>query len=200
MEIFYGIGLPFLGTSLGAACVFFMKKALKGSVQCKLMGFAVGIMMAASIWSLLIPAIDQSASMGRLSFAPAVVGFWCGILFLILINHVVPHLHRKSGQIEGPKAQLQRTTMMLLAVTIHNIPEGMAVGAVEPVGAALTIFAAQSIVPAMPYLLSFAAGAMLYVVVKELIPEIAQSQHSNSGTLCFAAGFSVMMILDVALG
>ena len=258
MEIFYGIGLPFLGTSLGAACVFFMKKALKGSVQCKLMGFAAGIMMAASIWSLLIPAMDQSASMGRLSFVPAAIGFWCGILFLMLINHVVPHLHRKSGQIEGPKAPLQRTTMMLLAVTIHNIPEGMAVGAVyagwlsgqaqitaagalalalgiaiqnfpegaiismplraegmskgkafwggvlsgavEPVGAVLTIFAAQSIVPAMPYLLSFAAGAMLYVVVKELIPEIAQNRHSNLGTLCFAAGFSVMMILDVALG
>ena len=210
------------------------------------------------MWSLLIPAMEQSAGMGRLSFVPAVVGFWIGILFLLGLDHIVPHLHAKSGQTEGPKSQLRRTTMMVLAVTLHNIPEGMAVGVVyagylsgsaqitaagalalslgiaiqnfpegaiismplraegmkkgkafcggvlsgvvEPIGAVLTILAAQLVVPALPYLLSFAAGAMLYVVVEELIPEMSQGSHSNIGTLFFAVGFSIMMMLDVALG
>ena len=258
MNVFYGILIPFLGTSLGAACVFFMKKSLSDSVQRSLTGFAAGVMVAASVWSLLIPAMEQSAAMGRLSFLPATIGFWIGVLFLLTLDHVIPHLHRNSAQAEGPKSQLQRTTMMVLAVTLHNIPEGMAVGvvyagylsgsaqitaagalalslgiaiqnfpegaiismplraegmqkpqaffsgvlsgAVEPIGAVLTILAAQLIVPLLPYLLSFAAGAMLYVVVEELIPEMSQGTHSNIGTIFFAVGFSAMMVLDVALG
>ena len=258
MEAFWGILIPFLGTSLGAACVFFMKKTLSDMVQRALTGFAAGVMVAASVWSLLIPAMEQSAGMGKLSFVPAVAGFWIGILFLLGLDHIVPHLHVKSGQTEGPKSQLRRTTMMVLAVTLHNIPEGMAVGVVyagylagdgqitmmgalalslgiaiqnfpegaiismplraegmkkgkafcggvlsgvvEPIGAMLTILAAQLVVPALPYLLSFAAGAMLYVVVEELIPEMSQGSHSNIGTLFFAVGFSIMMMLDVALG
>ena len=258
MEAFWGILIPFLGTSLGAACVFFMKKNLGDMVQRSLTGFAAGVMVAASVWSLLIPAMEQAAGMGKLSFVPAVVGFWIGILFLLGLDHIVPHLHVKSGQTEGPKSQLRRTTMMVLAVTLHNIPEGMAVGVVyagylsgsaqitaagalalslgiaiqnfpegaiismplraegmkkgkafcggvlsgvvEPIGAMLTILAAQLVVPALPYLLSFAAGAMLYVVVEELIPEMSQGSHSNIGTLFFAVGFSIMMMLDVALG
>lgn len=258
MEAFWGILIPFLGTSLGAACVFFMKKTLSDMVQRALTGFAAGVMVAASVWSLLIPAMEQSAGMGKLSFVPAVAGFWIGILFLLGLDHIVPHLHAKSGQTEGPKSQLRRTTMMVLAVTLHNIPEGMAVGVVyagylsgsaqitaagalalslgiaiqnfpegaiismplraegmkkgkafcggvlsgvvEPIGAMLTILAAQLVVPALPYLLSFAAGAMLYVVVEELIPEMSQGSHSNIGTLFFAVGFSIMMMLDVALG
>ena len=258
MEAFWGILIPFLGTSLGAACVFFMKKTLSDMVQRALTGFAAGVMVAASVWSLLIPAMEQSAGMGKLSFVPAVVGFWIGILFLLGLDHIVPHLHVKSGQTEGPKSKLRRTTMMVLAVTLHNIPESMAVGVVyagylsgsaqitaagalalslgiaiqnfpegaiismplraegmkkgkafcggvlsgvvEPIGAVLTILAAQLVVPALPYLLSFAAGAMLYVVVEELIPEMSQGSHSNIGTLFFAVGFSIMMMLDVALG
>ena len=258
MEAFYGILIPFLGTSLGAACVFFMKRALSDRLQRILTGFAAGVMVAASVWSLLIPAIEQSSSLGRLAFFPAFAGFWLGILFLLALDHLVPHLHAKSGQAEGPKSQLQRTTMMVLAVTLHNIPEGMAVGVVyagflsggsqitaaaalalslgiaiqnfpegaiismplraegmkksrafccgvlsgvvEPIGAVLTILAARLIVPALPYLLSFAAGAMLYVVVEELIPEMSQGTHSNIGTVFFAVGFSIMMMLDVALG
>lgn len=258
MEAFWGILIPFLGTSLGAACVFFMKRTLSDMVQRSLTGFAAGVMVAASVWSLLIPAMEQAAGMGKLSFVPAVAGFWIGILFLLGLDHIVPHLHVKSGQTEGPKSQLRRTTMMVLAVTLHNIPEGMAVGVVyagylsgsaqitaagalalslgiaiqnfpegaiismplraegmkkgkafcggvlsgvvEPIGAVLTILAAQLVVPALPYLLSFAAGAMLYVVVEELIPEMSQGSHSNIGTLFFAVGFSIMMMLDVALG
>ena len=258
MEAFYGILIPFLGTSLGAACVFFLKKTLSDAVQRALTGFAAGVMVAASVWSLLIPAIEQSAALSRWSFLPAVLGFWVGILFLLALDHIIPHLHAKSGQAEGPKSRLQRTTMMVLAVTLHNIPEGMAVGVVyagylsgqaqitvagalalslgiaiqnfpegaiismplraegqrkgnaflggvlsgvvEPIGAVLTIIATQFIVPALPYLLSFAAGAMLYVVVEELIPVMSQGQHSNLGTVFFAAGFSIMMVLDVALG
>lgn len=258
MEAFYGILIPFLGTSLGAACVFFLKKTLSDAVQRALTGFAAGVMVAASVWSLLIPAIAQSAALGRWSFLPAALGFWVGILFLLALDHIIPHLHAKSGQAEGPKSRLQRTTMMVLAVTLHNIPEGMAVGVVyagylsgqaqitaagalalslgiaiqnfpegaiismplhaegmgkgrafangvlsgivEPIGAVLTILAARMIVPALPYLLSFAAGAMLYVVVEELIPEMSQGRHSNIGTICFALGFGLMMVLDVALG
>ena len=258
MHAFYGILIPFLGTSLGAACVFFLKKSLGRAVQRALTGFAAGVMVAASVWSLLIPAIEQSAALGVLAFLPAAAGFWAGILFLLALDHIVPHLHARSEQAEGPKSCLRRTTMMVLAVTLHNIPEGMAVGVVyagflsgsaqitaagalalslgiaiqnfpegaiislplraegipkgraflggvlsgvvEPIGAVLTILAAQLVVPALPYLLSFAAGAMLYVVVEELIPEMSEGEHSNLGTLFFAAGFSVMMALDVALG
>ena len=256
-DAFYGILIPFLGTSLGAASVFFLKKALGDRIQRALTGFAAGVMVAASIWSLLIPAMDQSAALGKLAFFPAAVGFWLGILFLLLLDHIIPHLHRNSQQAEGLHSQLQRTTMMVLAVTLHNIPEGMAVGVVyagylsgtaqitaagalalslgiaiqnfpegaiismplraegmskgrafwggalsgivEPIGAVLTILAAGIIVPALPYLLSFAAGAMLYVVVEELIPEMSQGEHSNIGTVFFAVGFSLMMVLDVAL-
>ena len=258
MSTFYGIMIPFIGTALGAGCVFLMKKSLSDKVQRALNGFAYGVMVAASIWSLIIPAIEQSENLGKFSFFPAVIGFWAGVLFLLLLDHVIPHLHQNGTQAEGPKSHLQKTTMMLLAVTLHNIPEGMAVGVVyagylsgnaeisaagalalslgiaiqnfpegaiismplraegmkkskafmsgtlsgivEPVGAALTVLAAHFILPALPYLLSFAAGAMLYVVVEELIPEMSQGKHSNIGTLFFAAGFSVMMMLDVALG
>lgn len=258
METFLGILIPFFGTTLGAACVFFMKKSLSDLVRRSLAGFAAGVMVAASIWSLLIPAIEQSDGMGKLSFLPAFIGFWSGVLFLLLLDRLIPHLHVGSEQAEGPKSKLGRTTMMMLAVTLHNIPEGMAVGVVyagflsgntqitaasalalslgiaiqnfpegaiismllraegekkskaflggvisgvvEPIGAVLTIVAAQFIIPALPYLLSFAAGAMLYVVVEELIPEMSQGRHSNLGTVFFAVGFSVMMALDVALG
>ena len=250
--VFYGILIPFLGTSLGAACVFFMKHDMSERLSRILTGFAAGVMVAASIWSLLIPAMEQSEEMGKFAFVPAVAGFWGGILFLLLLDHIIPHLHRYSVSAEGPKSRLQRTTMMVLAVTLHNIPEGMAVGVVyagylagnakitvaaamalsigiaiqnfpegaiismplraegmkvskafaggvlsgivEPVGAMLTILAA------LPYLLSFAAGAMIYVVVEELIPEMSQGEHSDLGTIFFAVGFTVMMSLDVALG
>ena len=254
----YGVLIPFLGTSLGAACVFFMRRQFSDAVQRVLIGFAAGVMVAASVWSLLIPAIEQVAWMGKLAFLPAFVGFWIGLLFLLGLDHLIPHLHARSNQTEGPKSRLQKTTMMVLAVTLHNIPEGMAVGVVyagllsgtaqitaagalalslgiaiqnlpegaiismplraegeskgraflsgvlsgvvEPIGAVLTILGASLIVPALPYLLSFAAGAMLYVVVEELIPEMSQGKHSNLGTLAFAAGFSIMMALDMALG
>lgn len=257
-QVFYGILIPFLGTTLGAACVFFMKRSLGDALQRILTGFAAGVMVAASVWSLLIPAIEQSSGMGRLSFVPAFAGFWIGILFLLGLDHLIPHLHAGSSQAEGPQTRLRKTTMMVLAVTLHNIPEGMAVGVVyaglvsgsaqitaagalalslgiaiqnfpegaiismplraegmsksraflggvlsgvvEPVGAVATVLAAQRIIPALPYLLSFAAGAMLYVVVEELIPEMSQGKHSNIGTISFAAGFSIMMMLDVALG
>ena len=254
----YGILIPFAGTTLGAACVFFMKKTMSQFVQRSSAGFAGGVMVAASVWSLLIPAIDQSAGMGKWSFLPAVAGFWIGVLFLLLLDHIIPHLHQGSNEAEGPRTNLHRTTMLVLAVTLHNIPEGMAVGVVfagylsgstgitlmgavalslgiaiqnfpegaiismplksegmskprafwygtlsgivEPIGAIVTILAADLVVPVLPYLLSFAAGAMIYVVVEELIPETAQGRHDNVGTIFFAIGFSVMMVLDVALG
>lgn len=257
-ETLLGILIPFLGTSLGAGCVFFMKKDLKDSVQRALTGFAGGVMVAASVWSLLIPALEQSSHMGTWSFIPAAVGFWIGILFLLVLDHLIPHLHRNAAKAEGPETKLKKTTMLVLAVTLHNIPEGMAVGVVlagslagnmeismagalalslgiaiqnfpegaiismplrsegmktprafaygvlsgvvEPIGAVLTILAAGLIVPALPYFLSFAAGAMIYVVVEELIPEMSQGEHSDVGTVFFAVGFTVMMILDVALG
>lgn len=257
-DAFWGILIPFLGTSLGAGCVFFLKKSLSDGIQRALTGFAAGVMVAASVWSLLIPAMEQAADLGRLAFFPAAVGFWLGILFLLLLDHLIPHLHQNSLQAEGPKSQLQRTTMMVLAVTLHNIPEGMAVGVVyagylagtaqitaagalalslgiaiqnfpegaiismplraegmrkskaflygtlsgvvEPLGALLTILASGFFIPLMPYLLSFAAGAMLYVVVEELIPEMSEGKHSNVGTISFAVGFVAMMILDTALG
>lgn len=256
--VVYGLVIPFAGTAAGSACVFFMKKDLSSKVQKALMGFASGVMTAASIWSLIIPAMEQSADMGKLSFLPSVIGFWAGILFLLLLDTVIPHLHLNTDEAEGPRSKLKKTTMMVLAVTLHNIPEGMAVGvvlaglisgnglitsggalalslgiaiqnfpegaiismplkaegrsvrkafisgalsgAVEPVGALLTIFAAGLCIPLMPYFLSFAAGAMLYVVVEELIPEMSADEHSNIGVVMFALGFTLMMTLDVALG
>ena len=253
-----GLLIPFLGTAAGAGCVFFLRRELSISIQRALTGFAAGVMVAASVWSLIVPAIEQSAGLGRWAFLPAFMGFWLGILFLLLLDHVIPHLHRSIDQAEGPKSRLTRTAMLVLAVTLHNIPEGMAVGvvyaglrsgsgeitagdalalslgiaiqnfpegaiismplcaegtgkqkafwlgvlsgAVEPVFGALTILAASLIVPAMPVLLSFAAGAMLYVVVEELIPEMSAGEHSNIGVVLFAVGFSLMMALDVALG
>ena len=253
-----GLLIPFIGTAAGAGCVFFLRRELSVSLQRALTGFAAGVMVAASIWSLIVPAIEQSAKMGRWAFLPAFLGFWLGILFLLLLDHVIPHLHRSIDQAEGPKSHLTRTAMLVLAVTLHNIPEGMAVGvvyaglrsgsgeitaggalalalgiaiqnfpegaiismplcaegasrqksfrlgvlsgAVEPVFGALTVLAAALIVPAMPVLLSFAAGAMLYVVVEELIPEMSTGEHSNIGVVFFAVGFSLMMALDVALG
>lgn len=258
LHTWYGILIPFVGTSLGAACVFFMKKNMGLTVQRALTGFAGGVMVAASVWSLLIPALEQSEPMGAWSFLPAAVGFWVGIGFLLLLDHLIPHLHRNAQEAEGPKTKLQRNTMLILAVTLHNIPEGMAVGVVyagyvtgnagislmgalalsmgiaiqnfpegaiismplrsegmrkpkaflygvlsgvvEPIGATVTILAADLIVPALPYFLSFAAGAMIYVVVEELIPEMSQGKHSDVGTIFFSVGFTVMMILDVALG
>ncbi|MCR5591611.1 MAG: ZIP family metal transporter [Lachnospiraceae bacterium] len=253
-----GIMIPFTGTALGSACVFLLKNGLGAKVQRALTGFASGVMVAASIWSLIIPAMEQSEGLGSLSFVPACAGFWLGILFLLVLDSVTPHLHMNAEKAEGPKARLKKTTMMVLAVTLHNIPEGMAVGvvyaglisknasitaggalalalgiaiqnfpegaiismplcaegkskgrafldgvlsgAVEPVGAALTILAAGLIVRAMPYLLSFAAGAMMYVVVEELIPEMSAGEHTNIGVIMFATGFTLMMALDVALG
>lgn len=252
------IWIPFVGTFLGAACVLFMTGELKPLVQKSLLGFASGVMVAASVWSLLIPSLEMSEEMGRLSFIPAAVGFALGIAFLLILDRIIPHLHLNSDEPEGIKAHLKKTTMLVLAVTLHNIPEGMAVGVVyagyltentkitmmgamalslgiaiqnfpegaiismplrsegmgkgkafvggmlsgivEPIGAILTILAAGLIVPALPYLLSFAAGAMLYVVVEELIPEMSTGEHSNVGTIFLAVGFSLMMVLDVALG
>lgn len=256
-----GILIPFIGTAGGAACVFFLKQDLRAGVQRALTGFAAGVMVAASIWSLIIPAIEQSAEKGRWAFLPAFIGLWLGILFLLLLDRIIPHLHRsieQADQTEGPRTNLDRAIMMVLAVTLHNIPEGMAVGvvyagliagsanitaggalalalgiaiqnfpegaiismqlfaegksktrsfwlgvlsgAVEPVFAGLTLLIAGLVVPAMPYYLSFAAGAMLYVVVEELIPEMSAGEHSNIGVVFFAVGFSLMMALDVALG
>ena len=258
INMFYVIMIPFLGTVLGAACVFFMKNQMSETLQKILSGFAAGVMVAASVWSLLIPSLEQSKMMGKLSFVPAVIGFWLGIMFLLFLDHVIPHLHVGSQESEGPKTKLKKNTMMVLAVTLHNIPEGMAVGVVyagylsgeqnismmgalalaigiaiqnfpegaivsmplrsegvsrknaflqgmlsgivEPLGSLLTILAAGMMMPILPYTLSFAAGAMIYVVVEELIPEMAAGKHSNIGTVFFAAGFSLMMILDVALG
>ena len=218
-SVIYGLLIPFVGTSLGSACVFFLKKGLGDRVQRGLTGFASGVMVAASIWSLLIPAMDQSAGAGTWAFLPAVIGFWVGILFLLGLDHLIPHLHQKSSRAEGPHTQLRRSTMMVLAVTLHNIPEGMAVGVVYAgylagdgqitmmgalalsLGIAIQNFPEGGlVVPALPYLLSFAAGAMIYVVVEELIPEMSQGEHSDVGALTFALGFTLMMALDVALG
>lgn len=257
-EIITGLALPFAGTALGSACVFFMKRQLGKPVRRALTGFASGVMVAASVWSLLIPAMDLASDKGKFSFLPAVIGFWCGVLFLLLLDCIIPHLHMDSDKAEGLPSKLTKTTMMVLAVTLHNLPEGMAVGivyagfvsgstevtaggafalalgiaiqnfpegaiismplyangkskskafvsgvlsgAVEPVGAVLTILFAGLFLPAMPYLMSFAAGAMMYVVVEELIPEMSQGEHSNIGVIMFSAGFTLMMALDVALG
>lgn len=256
--VLLGIMIPFIGTALGASCVFFMKKEMKPLLQKSLLGFASGVMVAAGVWSLLIPAIDMSDGMGKFAFVPAAVGFGGGMLFLLLMDKIIPHLHLKSAEPEGPKSSLKKTTMLVLAVTLHNIPEGMAVGVtfagllasgspitlagafalavgiaiqnfpegaiismplrsegagkgkaflygmlsgiVEPIGALITIMLTSITQPLLPYCLSFAAGAMLYVVVEELIPEASEGEHSNVGTIGFAVGFIIMMILDVALG
>ncbi len=258
VEIWQGLLIPFAGTTLGSACVFFMRRSLSVSIQRALTGFAAGVMVAASIWSLLIPAMEQTEDMGRWSFLPAVAGFWFGILFLLALDRLIPHLHLGSSEAEGMKSNLGKTTMLTLAVALHNLPEGMAVGAVyagwlsgnvgisltgalilslgiaiqnfpegaiismplkaeglskptafiygmlsgivEPIGALLTITLASVMIPALPYALSFAAGAMIYVVVEELIPEMSTGKHSNLGTVFFAIGFTLMMTLDVALG
>jgi ZIP family zinc transporter len=250
--------LPLLGTVLGSAGVFFMKDQLNRNLQRILLGFAAGVMVAASIWSLIIPAMDQAAHMGKLAFVPALVGVWGGFAFLLALDHLIPHLHINSQCPEGTPCGLGKSTMMVLAVALHNLPEGMAVGVVvagwlsgqeslsyasllalslgiaiqnlpegaiismplksggmsrrrafsygvlsgvvEPLGAILTIALAALVVPVLPYLLAFSAGAMLYVVVEELIPEMSEGEHSNVGTIFFALGFTLMMVLDVALG
>ena len=257
-EILAVVLLPFLGTTLGAAFVFFLKGQMNRTLQRSLTGFASGVMVAASVWSLIIPAIDQSAHLGKLSFLPAFIGVWAGFLFLLALDRFVPHLHLNSDSPEGSPSNLGKSTMMVLAVALHNLPEGMAVGVVaagwltgnesisaagalalslgialqnlpegaiismplksngmnrgrafgygvasgiiEPIGAVLTILLAGVLVPVLPYLLSFAAGAMLYVVVEELIPEMSEGDHSHIGPIFFAVGFSLMMVLDVALG
>lgn len=258
METYIGILIPFFGTALGSACVLFMHGAMNKSVQKSLAGFAAGVMFAASIWSLIVPAIDKASHLGKLSFIPALIGVWLGVLFLLLLDHAIPHLHVNATEPEGPKTNLKKTTTMVLAVALHNIPEGMAIGVVyagllagdssitvmsalalsigiaiqnfpegaiislplraegmsnqksclygilsgivEPLGALITLQFTGLIVPALPYLLCFAAGAMLYVVVEELIPTAVEGSHNHIGTFMFTAGFSVMMVLDVALG
>lgn len=257
-NIILGIMIPFAGTTLGAACVYFMKKGIRQNVEKGLLGFASGVMVAASVWSLLIPSMNLSADLGRLAFLPAVTGFFCGILFLLFLDGHVPHFHIGCDEPEGPSCTLKKNTMLVLAVTLHNIPEGMAVGVmfaglltansgitlagafalsvgiaiqnfpegaiislplkgegmssnraflygtlsgvVEPVAAILTVLMYRILAPVLPYLLAFAAGAMMYVVVEELIPETAEGEHSNIGTIGFAVGFALMMMLDVALG
>ena len=257
-QIIYGILIPFISTTAGAACVFFLRRQPHFLVQRSLTGFAAGVMTAASVWSLLIPAMEQSEGLGRLGFVPAAAGFLLGILFLLFLDCVIPHQHMNSDAPEGSRSSLSKNTMLLLAVTLHNIPEGMAVGvvyaglasgggqhcrrlragalprhcypelprgrhnlpaaallrngegqgvpagnlsgAVEPLAAVLTVLLSGLVVPVLPYLLSFAAGAMVYVVVEELIPEMSGEPHSNVGTIAFAAGFVVMMSLDTALG
>lgn len=256
-DTIFGILIPFAGTSLGAAMVFILKKEISRNLQKILTGFAAGVMVAASFWSLLEPALESSAGMGTLSFLPAAAGFLIGVGFLLLLDEVTPHMHFDNME-EGPRSGLKRTTKLILAVTLHNIPEGMAVGVVyagflsgsagissagalalalgiaiqnfpegaivsmplraegmekgktflfgvlsgivEPIAALITILAAGAVVPVMPYLLAFAAGAMMYVVVEELIPEMSEGEHSNMGTIAFSVGFVLMMILDVALG
>ena len=252
-----GVMLPFLGTTLGAAMVFFLRRQVPAKLQKALTGFAAGVMVAASFWGLLQPALEESSGLGPFAFVPAAIGFLVGMGFLLVLDTVTPHMHMDMQE-EGPRTGLPRTTKLVLAVTIHNIPEGMAVGvvfadwmtggsgvsqaaafalalgiaiqnfpegaivsmplraegmpkgktflfgglsgAVEPIAAAITIMAASAVVPAMTYLLSFAAGAMIYVVVEELVPEMSEGAHTNVGTIAFALGFVLMMVLDVTLG
>ena len=258
MQLFLGLLIPFLGTTLGAATVFLMRNKMNSKVEKLLLGFASGVMIAASIWSLLMPSIEMAESQNIIPWVPAAVGFLLGILFLLILDSIIPHLHRNSNEPEGIKAKLKKTTMLVFAVTLHNIPEGMAVGVtfagalignagitmagafalaigiaiqnfpegaiismplksegiskwkafiygtlsgiVEPIGAIITILLTNAVVPMLPYLLSFAAGAMIYVVVEELIPEAQSGEHSNIATIGVAIGFVIMMILDVALG
>ena len=257
IDVWIGLLIPFIGTSLGAGCVFFLKNAIGEKTERALLGFASGVMVSASFFSLLMPALEQSSDKGRLGFVPAAIGFVIGMLFLLVLDKLVPHTHMDDTE-EGMRSGLKKTTKLILAVTIHNIPEGMAVGVVyagflagnagissagalalaigiaiqnfpegaivsmplraegmkkgktflfgmisgivEPIAAFLTILAAEAVVPVMPYLLAFAAGAMMYVVVEELIPEMSEGKHNNFGTIAFAVGFVLMMVLDVALG
>ena len=257
-EVLQGILIPFLGTAIGSGCVFFLKGKMHWQVQRALTGFAAGVMVAASVWSLLIPAMDQAEHMGKFAFLPAFVGLWLGVLFLLALDKLIPHMHMHSDCPEGCSCGLGKSTMLVFAVALHNLPEGMAVGvllaglvsgngsispaavlalaigiaiqnvpegaiismplksngmgsgkafalgaasgAVEPLGAVLTLLLAGVLTPVLPYVLAFAAGAMLYVVVEELIPEMSEGDHSNIGTVFFTVGFSVMMVLDVALG
>ena len=258
MNVTIGLLLPFIGTTLGAFFVFFIKDQLPDNIQKSLLGFASGVMIAASVWSLIIPSIDASSNMGNFAFLPAATGIAAGMLFLLLMDKVIPHLHLNSNEPEGPKSKLHKTTMLVFAVTLHNIPEGLAVGviyagllsgtvnvtaagalalsigiaiqnipeglivsfpikaegvskfksfvygvlsgAVEPVAAILAILLTSMVTPLMPYFLSFAAGAMIYVVVEELIPEASAGIPTNHATIGFGVGFIIMMILDVALG
>ena len=258
MQLTLGLLIPFVGTTLGSAMVFLMKNQMNKKIEKLLLGFASGIMIAASVWSLLIPSIDMAEESGTIAWVPATVGFLAGMLFLLLLDNLIPHLHLNTDKPEGIKAKIKKTTMMVFAVTLHNIPEGMAVsvtfagaligntgitmagafslalgiaiqnfpegaiismplksegmskwkaflcgalsGIVEPIGAVLTILLTNTIVPLLPYFLSFAAGAMIYVVVEELIPEAQSGEHSDIGTIGVAIGFVIMMILDVALG
>lgn len=257
-SVLVGLIIPFLGTSAGAAMVFALRSKLSDTLERALEGFAAGVMVAASVWSLLIPAIEAASDLGRLATLPAVVGFWLGMLLLLLLDHLIPHLHVGEDEPEGPRTKLRRTTLMVLAVTLHNIPEGIAVGVVfaswmagatsitfasalalavgiaiqnfpegaiislplaqegasrtraflggvasgvvEPVASALTIVFASQLVPLLSYLLGAAAGAMVYVVVEELVPEMAKGEHSHVGPMMFAAGFTLMMALDTMLG
>ena len=257
-DVLLGILIPFLGTTLGAGCVFFLRGKLNLSIERGLTGFAAGIMVAASFFSLLIPALNETTDMGKWGFVPPVIGFGIGMGFLLLLDHLIPHLHMHADKAEGPKSHLAKTTMLVLAVTLHNIPESMATGVVyagflsghagitlaaasslaigiaiqnfpegaiismplksagmgqwkafaggvlsgivEPIGAVATILLTDFVVPLMPYFLSFAAGAMMYVVVEELIPEMSAGEHSHVGVISFAIGFMIMMSLDVALG
>lgn len=257
-KVFQGIMIPFLGTAIGAFGVFFIKKKINAAMQGALIGFAAGVMVATSIWSLLIPAFEQAKELGRWSFLPAVIGFWIGISVLLLFDYLIPYLHENMKTAHERNCRIQKSTMLVLAVVLHNIPEGMAVGVVyagwlsgnsqimlsgalalsigiaiqnlpegaiismplcakgmskpkafvcgvlsgivEPIGACLTIAAAGIFVPALPYLLGLAAGAMFYVVIKELIPEVTEGNCANLGTVMFAVGFSLMMVLDVAFG
>ena len=258
LKVISAVMLPFLGTVLGSAGVFFLKDRMNRTLQRSLTGFAAGVMVAASVWSLIIPAMEQSEHMGKLAFLPAFIGVWAGFLFLLALDQLIPHLHLNSDCPEGSPCNLGKSTMMVLAVALHNLPEGMAVGVVvagwltgsetisaagaialalgialqnlpegaiismplksggmkrgkafgygvlsgivEPIGAIVTILLADLVVPILPYLLCFSAGAMLYVVVEELIPEMSEGEHSNIGTVFFAVGFTLMMVLDVALG
>lgn len=258
MKVFSILLIPFWGTSLGAAMVFFMKKQMNRNVEKMLLGFAAGVMIAASVWSLLLPAIDMTEEQGGIVWLPAAAGFLLGIGFLLLLDSLVPHLHLDSENPEGVKSDFQKTTMLVLAVTLHNLPEGMAVGVtvagammgntgitmagalalavgiaiqnfpegaiismplrsvgasrrkaflygvlsgvVEPIGAVITILLAEQVVPILPYLLTFAAGAMIYVVVDELVPESQSGKHTNIGTIGAAVGFVLMMVLDVVFG
>ena len=258
MEILIGLLLPFIGTTLGAATIFLMKDQINPKVQKAMLGFASGVMVAASVWSLLIPAMNMSENMGKFAFFPAAAGFLLGIAFLLALDKLIPHLHLGCNEAEGPKCKMKRSTMLVLAVTLHNVPEGLSLGAVfagmltqsggltlagalalsvgiaiqnfpegaiismplknegsskgraftlgalsgivEPISAVVTLLLAQYVTPILPYLLAFYAGAMVYVVVEELIPEASEGEHSNIGTIGFALGFVLMMILDVALG
>ena len=258
MELAIVLLVPFLGTTLGSATVFFMKDKINNKIQKLLLGFAAGVKIAATIWSLIIPSINMTTEQGKIPWLPSAIGFLAGIVFLLILDSIIPHIHLETDKPEGIKAKLKKTTMLVFAVTLHNIPEGMAVGVViagalsqntgitlagafalaigiaiqnfpegaiismplksegiskskafiygtlsgivEPIGAIITILLTNTVIPILPYILSFAAGAMIYVVVEELIPESQTGEHTNIGTIGVAIGFVIMMILDIALG